>query len=158
MFHFPQNIYTGNFMHVHTANPPSVRWVMVNMAHISRRMPYYFSATSTIASYDSSSTLSKPKHIITQSPQLIVTITHFLQTLYSPPKSYVHFPLPHPRHVQTNLDSLTTLSDPHKPRSSQSYNIPNQLHTSIFLKFKYFYQPSVHKHLNLYLHLTETLW
>jgi len=30
-------------MHVYTANPPSVRWVMVNMAHISRRLPYYFS-------------------------------------------------------------------------------------------------------------------
>ena len=46
--------------------------------------------------------------------------------LYSPPKFYAHSPLPHPNHVQTNLDSLTTQSDPHKPRSSQSYNILNQ--------------------------------
>jgi len=73
-----------NFMHVYTANPPSVRQVMVNMAHISRRLPYYFSANSTIASNDNSSTLSTPKHIITQSPELIVTTSHFLQTLYSP--------------------------------------------------------------------------
>jgi len=46
--------------------------------------------------------------------------------LYSPPKFYAHSPLPHPNHVQTNLDSLTTQSDPHKPQSSQSYNILNQ--------------------------------
>lgn len=111
-------------------------------------------STSTIANYDSSSTLSKPKHIITRSPELIITSSHFLRTLYSPPT--VHSPLPHPRHVQTNLDSLTTLSDPHKPRSSQSYNILNQSHISMFLKFKYFNQPCVHKHYNLYLRLKET--
>jgi len=79
-------------MHVYTANPPSVRWVMVNMAHISRRLPYYFSATSTTVNYDSSSMLSKPKHIITQSPELIVTTSHFLRTLYSPPTMCIpHF-------------------------------------------------------------------